>query len=190
VSTTSEPLPAGARVLAARDSEPLAELLQDVNKRSQNLHSELLLRLVGWRVKGAGSLAAGQAAVRDFLARQRVRYESWSLQDGSGLSRSDILSASGLVDLLAAMDRHPHAAAFRDSLAVAGRDGLLANRLRGAEGRILAKTGSLRHVNALAGYAQARDGERLAFAILLNHHTLPAREATEAIDAVAALLVG
>ena len=69
------------------------------------------------------------------------------------------------------------------------RDGLLANRLRGAEGRILAKTGSLRHVNALAGYAQARDGERLAFAILLNHHTLPAREATEAIDAVAALLV-
>jgi D-alanyl-D-alanine carboxypeptidase/D-alanyl-D-alanine-endopeptidase (penicillin-binding protein 4) len=191
VSTTSEPLPAGARVLAARDSEPLAELLQDVNKRSQNLHSELLLRLVGWRVKGAGSLAAGQAAVRDFLARQRVRSESWSLQDGSGLSRSDILSAAGLVDLLAAMDRHPYAAAFRGSLAVAGRDGFLANRMRGtrAEGRIFAKTGTLRHVNAMAGYAQAEGGERLAFAILLNHHTLASREAAAAIDAIAAQLV-
>jgi D-alanyl-D-alanine carboxypeptidase/D-alanyl-D-alanine-endopeptidase (penicillin-binding protein 4) len=191
VSTTSEPLPADVRVLAARDSEPLAELLKSVNKRSQNLHSELLLRLLGWRVKGAGSLAAGQAAVRDFLARQHVRYESWSLQDGSGLSRSDILTASGLVDLLAAMDRHPHAAAFRDSLAVAGRDGILASRMRGtrAEGRIFAKTGTLRHVNAIAGYAQAEGGDRLAFAILLNHHTLPAREATAAIDAIAGLLV-
>ena len=162
-----------------------------MNKRSQNLHSELLLRLVGWRVKGAGSLEAGQAAVRDFLARQHVRYESWSLQDGSGLSRSDILSASGLVDLLAAMDRHPHAAAFRDSLAVAGRDGILANRMRGtrAEGRVLAKTGTLRHVNAIAGYAQAEGGERLAFAILLNHHTLSAREATAALYAITGQLV-
>jgi D-alanyl-D-alanine carboxypeptidase/D-alanyl-D-alanine-endopeptidase (penicillin-binding protein 4) len=191
VSTTSEPLPDGVRVLAARDSEPLSELLKEVNKRSQNLHAELLLRLVGWRVKGAGSLMAGQEAVRDFLAREHVRSESWSLQDGSGLSRSDILSASGLVDLLAAMDRHPHAAPFRESLAVAGRDGILANRMRGtrAEGRILAKTGSMRHVNAIAGYAQAEGGDRLAFAILLNHHTLPSREATAAIDAIAGLLV-
>jgi D-alanyl-D-alanine carboxypeptidase/D-alanyl-D-alanine-endopeptidase (penicillin-binding protein 4) len=188
LAASSEPLPPGTRVLAARDSEPLAELLKAVNKRSNNLHAELLLRQLGVRAKGVGSVEAGLEAERDFLARLQVRSESWALLDGSGLSGSDLLSAAGLVDLLAAMDRHPHAAAFRASLAVAGRDGLLANRLREAEGRILAKTGSLRHVNALAGYAQARDGERLAFAILLNHHTLPWREATEAIDAVAALL--
>lgn len=191
LGTSSEPLPAGARVLAAHDSQPLGELVKAVNKPSQNLHAELLLRLLGARVKGVGSALAGQEAVRDFLDRLRVRSESWALQDGSGLSRSDILSPAGLVDLLAAMDRHRYAAVFRDSLAVAGLDGTLANRMRGtrAEGRIFAKTGTLRHVNALAGYAQAGAGERLAFAIVLNYHTLPSRDATAAIDAIAALLV-
>jgi D-alanyl-D-alanine carboxypeptidase/D-alanyl-D-alanine-endopeptidase (penicillin-binding protein 4) len=189
--TSSDALPAGVRVLAAHDSEPLAELLKPVNKASRNLHAELLLRLLAVRVKGVGSLEAGQEALRDFLVRQRVRSQHWALQDGSGLSRSDLVSPSGLVDLLAAMDKHPNAAAFRDSLAVAGRDGLLANRFRGAraEGRIVAKTGLLRYVNALAGYAQASGGERLAFAIMLNHHTLPSREAIAAIDAIAGLLV-
>ena len=106
---------------------------------------ELLLRLLAVRVKGVGSLAAGQEALGDFLIRQGVRSQPWALQDGSGLSRSNLLTPSGLVDLLAAMDKHPHAAAFRDSLAVAGRDGFLANRFRGtrAEGRVFALYGNV-----------------------------------------------
>jgi D-alanyl-D-alanine carboxypeptidase/D-alanyl-D-alanine-endopeptidase (penicillin-binding protein 4) len=58
-----------------------------------------------------------------------------------------------------------------------------------AAGRILAKTGTLRQVNALAGYAETRSGERLAFAILVNHHAAPGREVTAAIDAICNLLV-
>jgi D-alanyl-D-alanine carboxypeptidase/D-alanyl-D-alanine-endopeptidase (penicillin-binding protein 4) len=88
------------------------------------------------------------------------------------------------------MDRHPHAAAFRDSLAVAGRDGTLATRLRGtpAEGRVLAKTGTLQLANSLAGYVTTARGERLAFALFVNNHAGRGREAVVALDRVAVAL--
>ena len=84
----------------------------------------------------------------------------------------------GLAALLVAMDRHPHAAAFRDSLPIAGVDGTLEKRMRGtpAEKRVVAKTGSSQLVNALAGYATTVRGEKLAFA------------AVQALDRVAVAL--
>ncbi len=114
----------------------------------------------------------------------------WGLADGSGLSGSDLLTPRGLVALLAAMDRHPHAAAFRDSLPIAGVDGTLEKRMKGtpAEGRVAAKTGTLRLANALAGYVTTVRGERLAFAIVVNNHEGKSREAVAAIDAIAAAL--
>jgi D-alanyl-D-alanine carboxypeptidase/D-alanyl-D-alanine-endopeptidase (penicillin-binding protein 4) len=178
-------------VLAARDSEPMSEIVKVVNKRSQNLHTEMLLRLLGAKVKGEGTVAGGREALDDFLRRLGVPTQSWSLQDASGLSRSDILTPHGLAALLAAMDRHPQAAVFRDSLPVAGVDGTLEGRMKGtpAQGRVSAKTGSLRHVNALAGYATTRGGERLAFAIVLNHHTAPGSAGVAAIDDLVSALV-
>lgn len=190
VATSSEPLPAGARVLAAHDSPPLTEILKVVNKESHNLQAEMLLRLLGARVKGEGRAEAGHEAVKEFLARLGVRTDGWELRDGSGLSRSDLLDPRGLVDLLAAMDRHPRARAFRESLPRAGIDGTLKSRLRGtrAESRLAAKTGTLRLINALAGYATTPPGEPLAFAVIVNNHTALSSEATAAIDEIAALL--
>jgi D-alanyl-D-alanine carboxypeptidase/D-alanyl-D-alanine-endopeptidase (penicillin-binding protein 4) len=168
----------------------MAEMVTVVNKRSQNLHAEMLLRLAGWRLRGRGTLEAGQEAAEALLTRLGVSSRSWHVHDGSGLSRIDELTTHGLVDLLAAMDRHPHAAVFRASLPIAGVDGSLSGRMRGtvAEGRVTAKTGSVRHVNALAGYVTTRGGERLAFAILLNHHT--GEDAIGAIDDMARVLAG
>ena len=192
VATSSDPLPADARVLAVHESPPLAELLKPVNKDSQNLHAELLLRLLGERARGEGSVAAGHEAVRAFLARLGVPAEPWGLEDGSGLSRSDLVSPHGLVVLLEAMDHHPQAAAFRDSLAVMGKDGTLKNRLKGteAEGRVLAKTGTVHRTNALAGYATTLTGDRLVFSIVVNNHTGPGHEAQSAIDEICLILVG
>lgn len=190
VETSQQPLPAPLRVLAAHEGPPLAEALAAVNKPSQNLHAEIMLRLLGARRRGVGSADAGHEAVVEFLGRMGVDPKEWSLQDGSGLSRSDLLTPHDMVSLLAAMDRHPHAAAFRGTLPVAGRDGTLKNRMRGtaAEGRLVAKTGTLRHVNALAGYVTTRGGSRLAFAIAVNHHTGGGAPATAAIDEIGALL--
>lgn len=191
VATTSEPLPAGARVLAVHDSPPLSEIVKVVNKESQNLHAEMLLRLLGQRARSEGSVAAGHDAVRAFLSRIGVATQSWGLQDGSGLSRSDLVDAHSLAELLAAMDRHPEAAAFRDSLAVMGVDGTLKDRLRGtaAQGKVFAKSGTLRLGNGLAGYTTSASGEPLAFAMLVNNHTAPPREAVAAIDEIVRILL-
>lgn len=189
VATSSAPLPAGLRELAAHESPPMAELVRSVNKESRNLQAEALLRLLGARLTGEGSVAAGRIAVGEFLRRLGVTTEAWGVEDGSGLSRSNVVTPGGLAQLLAAMDRHPHAVAFRDSLPVAGADGTLKTRMRGtrAEGRLLAKTGTLALVNALAGYVTTSRGERLAFAALANGHVNPT-EALDALDALGALL--
>jgi D-alanyl-D-alanine carboxypeptidase/D-alanyl-D-alanine-endopeptidase (penicillin-binding protein 4) len=190
VSTSSAPMPPGTRVLASHDSPPMAEIVRVVNKESQNLHAEMLLRLVGLKAKGEGSVKKGHEAAVELAKRLGVPDAGWGLADGSGLSGSDLLTPRGLVALLAAMDRHPHAAAFRDSLPIAGVDGTLEKRMKGtaAEGRVAAKTGTLRLANALAGYVTTVRGERLAFAIVVNNHGGKSREAVAAIDAIAAAL--
>lgn len=192
VATSRDPLASDLRVLATHVGRPLSDVIQAVNKPSQNLHAEILLRLLGAHAGGDGSADGGHEVVQGFLAGAGVAADAVALQDGSGLSRSDLLSPRSLVQLLVAMDRHPHAAVFRDSLPVAGVDGTLKNRMKGtaAEGRVAAKTGTIRHVNALAGYLTTRSGERLAFAFLANHHTVPGSQATAAMDAILATLAG
>jgi D-alanyl-D-alanine carboxypeptidase/D-alanyl-D-alanine-endopeptidase (penicillin-binding protein 4) len=191
-STSRAPLPKGARVLATHESVPMAEMIRVVNKESQNLHAEILLRLVGLKVEGEGSAAKGHEAVAELAKRLGVPDEGWGLADGSGLARTDLITPRGLVALLVAMDRHPHAAAFRDSLPVAGVDGTLEKRMRGtaAERRVMAKTGTMRLANALAGYVTTARGERLAFAMVVNNHAGKSREAVAAIDAIAVALAG
>ena len=190
--TLQAPLPGTRRILATLESAPVSELISTINKTSQNLHTEMLLRLLGARRDGVGTQESGRAAIEDFLHRIGVRPEAWQLQDASGLSRSDLVSPHEMVTLLVAMDGHPHAAAFRASLPIAGVDGTLDSRMKGtaAQGRVQAKTGTIRNVNALAGYATAPGGERLAFYAVINHHTAEGSDAVAALDALATLLAG
>jgi len=190
VATSSDPLPAAARVLAAHDGAPMARLIEEVNKESQNLHAELLLRLLGQHAFGEGTTERGLEALDEFLARLDVPRAGWGLKDGSGLSHTNVLTPRGLVTLLVAMDRHPQDAAFKASLAVAGVDGILEERMRGtpAEGRVTAKTGALQRVNALAGYVTTIGDERLAFAILVNNQVKLSGTTKAAIDDIAVAL--
>lgn len=190
VATSSAPLPATRRALARLESRPLSEILAVINKRSQNLHTEMMLRLLGARRAGTGTAEAGHAVVDEFLRRVGVRPDTWARQDASGLSRSDLVSPHEMVSLLAAMHRHPHAAAFRATLPVAGVDGTLGGRMKGtaAANNAAAKTGTLRHVNALAGYVRTKKGDTLAFYVSANHHAGPSTDATGAIDELVALL--
>jgi serine-type D-Ala-D-Ala carboxypeptidase/endopeptidase (penicillin-binding protein 4) len=100
------------------------------------------------------------------------------------------VTAHGMAALLAAMERHRYAAAFRDSLPVAGVDGTLATRMEqpALRGKVVAKTGTIRHVNALGGYVTARSGQRFVFYAAVNHHPGPSSDSVAALDAIAALL--
>jgi serine-type D-Ala-D-Ala carboxypeptidase/endopeptidase (penicillin-binding protein 4) len=168
--------PRTAAFLGEVRSPPLSAIIREMNKKSENLVAEMLLKALGMRdagpAAGTGIGGAGGAVLRTFLERSGLRGPALVLADGSGLSRQDLVSPRNLVRLLAAMDRRPDRDAFFDSLPVAGVDGTLRHRMAGtaAAGAVRAKTGTLTHVTALSGVATTHDGERLAFSILTNNY--------------------
>jgi D-alanyl-D-alanine carboxypeptidase/D-alanyl-D-alanine-endopeptidase (penicillin-binding protein 4) len=155
----------------------LRELLPRMMKPSQNLHAQLFLLQVGARQPPGEDTErtteqAGLEALAAFVVKAGLGAGEARFEEGSGLSRHNLVTPRALVALLQFMRRHPHADVFLESLPVAGVDGTLRTRLRGtpAEGNLRAKTGSLSLVNTLAGYVTTAAGERLAFALLLNNY--------------------
>lgn len=155
--------------LATLTPPPLNEGLPVINKLSQNLHAELLLRRLGL-VRGSGSLADGQAVVRAMLAEAGVAEAQVSLSDGSGMSTYNRVAPRGMVRLLGWIARQPWGGEFRASLPIGGLDGTLRRRFAGTPlaGKIFAKTGTLNATHALAGWLTAASGKTLTFAIYAN----------------------
>ncbi len=182
---------ASRTVLAERPSASLRESIRVVNKESQNLHAEILLREVAYQESGIGSQEAAVAAMRRFLAEVGLRSTEFYLFDGSGLSRHNLITPTATVRLLEFMWDSDSRDAYVDSLPVAGRDGTLDWRFRrtAARGRIHAKTGSMSHVLALSGYARSGDGKSYAFAIFANNFGLASSSTRRLVDAIAAALV-
>lgn len=162
-------LPAEPAMLAELPAPPLAENMVRINKESQNLHSELMLRRVARQV-GSGSIADGRAAVRRLMAQAGVAETSYDFSDGSGMSSYNRMSPRAAVGLLSWIARQPWSMAWRDTLPIAGRDGTLQNRFKGTilEGKLFAKTGSLNASRALSGYLTTRSGRTLIFSVLAN----------------------
>ena len=174
-------------VLAEHRSLPLGKEIKVINKESQNLHVEMLLRTLGRELKNYGSLTVGLEVLGEFAAQVGVERGETHFADGSGLSREDLVAPRAVVKLLEYMARSRRFEAFFDSLPVAGVDGTLAQRFKGtpAEGRIHAKTGTVEHVNALSGYMDLPSGERLIFSIIGNSHPLKAGEGARIVDRIA-----
>jgi D-alanyl-D-alanine carboxypeptidase/D-alanyl-D-alanine-endopeptidase (penicillin-binding protein 4) len=167
---------------------PLAENLLRINKESQNLHAELLLRRIGVSRSDA-SIAGGIAAVREVAQGAGMAPAHLDLSDGSGMSTYNRLSPRGVVLFLRWAAAQPWGAAWRATLPVAGVDGTLARRFRGTplEGRLFAKTGSLNATNALSGYMIAKSGRTLLFSVFANDVPEGAA-ATQAMDAALATI--
>jgi D-alanyl-D-alanine carboxypeptidase/D-alanyl-D-alanine-endopeptidase (penicillin-binding protein 4) len=177
--------PASAPLVSYR-SAPLSALAVRLMKASQNQYAETLLKTVSEGV-GVRSAAAGRLAAQTILEGWGVPAAELILRDGSGLTRYDFVTPSALVTILAHVDRDPRLRGpFEASLPNAGRDGTLANRMKGtpAEGNARAKTGSMTGVRALSGYVATADGERLAFSIVANNFETPADVVTAAADAI------
>jgi D-alanyl-D-alanine carboxypeptidase/D-alanyl-D-alanine-endopeptidase (penicillin-binding protein 4) len=162
----------GRRTLAMRVSVPVAQDIMVTNKVSQNLHAELLLRLLGKEFGKDGSLAQGTRVVRQFLINAGINDSEFFFYDGSGLSMDDRITPRAMTRLLSYASRQPWGEAWRNTLPIAGVDGSLMNRFRNSplKGRLWAKTGTLRESVALSGYLTAASGKTLAFSILVNDH--------------------
>jgi len=158
-----------AGAIAVRRSASLGDLVAMINHRSHNLSAELVFRSIGRSVSGAGTFASGARAVAQFLRDTvGIAPTAFAVSDGSGLSILDQATPRSLVQLLAYERRAPEAEVFWRSLPEVG-DGL-DGRMEDtpAEGRLRAKTGTLKNASALAGYVSAADGEELVFSIIVN----------------------
>jgi D-alanyl-D-alanine carboxypeptidase/D-alanyl-D-alanine-endopeptidase (penicillin-binding protein 4) len=177
-----------APALASLVPPPLAEDIAVINKASQNVHAELLIRRLGL-IHGSGSIADGVAVVGAMLERAGVPRTAWDLSDGSGMSTYNRVAPRGMVTLLRWIASQPWGAAWRTTLPIGGVDGTLSGRFKGTplEGRIFAKTGSINAVSALSGYMTARSGRTLVFSAYANDFPESAA-ATAAIDAALAMV--
>ena len=173
-------------VLAERQSPPLIDDLRVTDKVSQNLHAEMLLRLVG-----QGNRRAGLEALQQFLEEAGVDPEQVGFQDGSGLSRRNLVTPHAIVTLLTYMAKSPLAESWTSLLPIAGVDGSLHARFEKtrAKGRLVGKTGSLSHTSALSGYATRRNGRRLVYSVIVNNYNGPASEIHDTIDRICSLMV-
>ena len=181
-------------------SQPLSKMIKVINKLSQNLHAELLLRQLGVGIVASGPLdnvgrsksveILGNDVRNAFIHAAGIDLEALNLRDGSGLARHNLLTARATARLLQFMLSHPHGSVFKYFLPIAGVDGVLEPRMRGtaAANNVHAKTGTLSHVNALSGYVTTKRGQLLILSFIANNYTGPALEVTTVFDQICALL--
>jgi len=186
--------------VASVELQPLTEILKVINKPSQNLHTELMLRQLGTRHTDARSLddygrpkstaSLGNEIRRQFLQRAGIETSPLSLRDGSGLARQNLVTPRSTSRLLEFMLAHPHAKTWRESLTVAGVDGTLERRMKdtAAANNFRGKTGTLTYVNALSGYVTTKRGQTLILSLMGNNYTGAGREVTAVMDRICVML--
>ena len=163
----SGPAPAGAVPIAAIESPPVREIVEQMLVESDNNTAELLTKELGRRRSGSGTTAAGTEAVESILAEQGLDTESVEVADGSGLAVEDVVTCSLVGDVLA---NESTAETLERSLPISGESGTLVSRFTAPEivGRVRAKTGTLNSVTALAGVARRTSGDDARFAVVAN----------------------
>jgi len=178
-------------VLAEHLSIPLGDSIKLVNKISQNLHTEMLLRAAA---RQNGSWATPEDLAKfpmDFYAAAGIAAGDVVQSDGSGLSRHDLVTPRAVVALLNYAQGQPWFAQYYASLPIAGVDGTLEDRMKNtvAAGRVHAKTGSVEHVRTRSGFAETPGGRRLTFSFLGNNQGGKNHEATDALDALTVAMI-
>lgn len=154
-------------------SAPLSEIVSTMNKESDNFISEQVLRALGLAAGGAPDRHSGLNAVMRFVQQYGLDKREVHLEDGSGLSRHNLISARAVNELLRCVFLSGNRDLFQSTLSISGTDGTLAYRLSspGVIGRVLGKTGTMTQVSNTAGYLNSASGEIFAFAFLCNHYT-------------------
>jgi len=173
-------------VLGMRFSPPVGQDITLTNKISQNLHAELLLRLLGKLFAADGSFEQGSRVVRQFMVNAGIDDKDFFLYDGSGLSPDDRVAPRAFTRLLTYAAAQSWGTDWRSSLPIAGVDGTLQNRFKNSplKGKMWAKTGTFNEVNALTGYLTANSGQTIAFSIIVNGRRPGSDAESQAVDRI------
>ncbi|HET7589371.1 MAG TPA: D-alanyl-D-alanine carboxypeptidase/D-alanyl-D-alanine-endopeptidase [Solirubrobacterales bacterium] len=159
--------PLNAERVAIIRSPTLTRIVNTTDVWSDNFFAEMLIKLLGAKLGAAGTTTAGASVVESFA---RSHGSGVHAVDGSGLTRSNRASPRQVVSLLLAMREDAAGEDFIQDLAIAGKEGTVAERMHGtaAYGRCRTKTGTLTGVSNLSGYCFNRSGRIMAFSVLMN----------------------
>ena len=178
----------------AQHFQPIKKVIENMNKQSDNLSAENTLKVIGALNNSIPcSAKKGLSIEKRFLSNLGMDTTKFCIVDGSGVSRYNLLSADQLVQFLTAIKKQPRLfSIFYNSLPIAGVDGTLADRMSNclAANNLHAKTGTLIGVSCLSGYVQTRDGEMLAFSMMMQNFITSASDYRKSQDKIGSLLAG
>ncbi len=174
--------PAGATLFHRFESEPLAALVRDMNKFSNNVMARQLFLALSAQKGAPGEAAASERLVREWLAAKNIAAPGLALENGSGLSRTDRIAASTLAAILRAAWAAPVMPELVSSLSLFAVDGTFKLRNGSSAGQAHLKGGTLTGVQSVAGYVLDAKGERRVVVMIVNHNN--ANRAQPALDAL------
>lgn len=157
-------------LLFAHDGAKLIDIIDYTNMRSVNLFAEHLINLIGYEKKRNGSTSSGLSVLENHW-ENKINTAGLHVNDGSGLSRSNAISANHFTELLKYMNSSTYSSQFWKSLPVSGVSGTMRNFCDGqaAHGKIWAKSGSMNRIKSYAGYVKTNSGKTLAFALIVTN---------------------
>lgn len=169
-NATDEFVPSNRTIIYTHLSPKLSEIIKEINVTSNNHYTEHLFRHLSLQGNKQASSPESVKVIYNFWKSKGLPVDELFMQDGSGLSPMNAVSANFYVSLLSYMDKSKNSAVFRASLPVSGKSGTLRNFLKGTslDGKLQAKSGSISRVRCYAGYVNSGE-KRLAFAILVNN---------------------
>lgn len=173
-------------------SPSLMSIIYQTNIYSNNLYAEHLHKAVGLKHYGKGSNINGNEAIKQFWCKRGLNSDGLIISDGSGLSRSNAVSADNLTSLLVQLPKEKGFENFYQTLPIAGKSGTLRNIGKGTiiENNLRAKSGSMSFIRCYAGYVKNPKGREIAFAILFNNFTCQAKEIREIIETIMIRIAG
>ncbi len=178
--------------VAAVDSPVLGDLVKHTNQESDNFYADSILKLLGSEPsEGSTTAERGLTALTQTLTSFKVDPTGFSIKDGSGLARQNLITPGVLVQVLQVMSQQPNGTLFRSSLPVAGISGTLRSRFKNtpAQGMVQAKTGTLSGMSSLSGYISPPNYSPLVFSIIVNHTKEDTFAQRSAIDQIVLKLV-
>jgi len=165
-------LPEGSAFLA-EINRSLVTVLTNLNKESNNLNAEMILYALALKDSTAPAITKnGIEIIKSLIDSIGLNPDDYSLADGSGVSRYNLVSTELLIELLKYMYNHSEFIPYYKSLSIAGVDGTLEERMKNtlAESNVHAKTGTLAGVSCLSGYVFAMNGNLIAFSIMMQNY--------------------
>jgi D-alanyl-D-alanine carboxypeptidase/D-alanyl-D-alanine-endopeptidase (penicillin-binding protein 4) len=172
-------------LLFQHESKSIREIAFWTNVKSVNLYAEGLVKLLGYFTSGNGTTEAGLEVIRDFW-KDKINTTNLVLNDGSGLSRMNAISAQHLCELLKFMSISSNFDLFKSTLPIAGKNGTISTLCKGGsgEGIIYAKSGTFKTTKSLAGYVDSKTGKKIAFAFVVNNFNCSSKQITNKMEKI------